>query len=194
VIGSSLFFLLLTAILLIFLQRSKIRNSKLIEEKLELEQKQSLLEKQKLKEDLEFKNKELTTNVMYLLKKNELITGISERLIKSKLDFKVENQKIIQEIINELRSTQDRDVWSEFETHFTQVHIDFYKRLNEKFPNLSSNEKKLCAFLRLNMSTKDISAITYQSVNSITVARSRLRTKLNISGEEVNLINFLMQL
>ncbi len=194
IIGGTLFFLLLTAALFIYLQRSKIRNSKLEKEKLELEGKHLNLEKQKLKEDLEFKNRELTTNVMYLLKKNELITNISERLIKSKLDFKPENQKIIQEIISELKSNQDTDTWAEFEAHFTHVHTDFYRRLNEKFPNLSSNEKKLCAFLRLNMSTKDISAITYQSVNSITVARSRLRKKLNIEGEDINLVNFFMQI
>ncbi len=194
VIGGALFFLLLTSILLVFLQRSKTKNVKLIKDKLELEHKHILLEKEKLEKELDFKNRELTTNVMYLLKKNELITGISEKLIKSKLDFKIENQKIIQEIINELKSSQDKDIWSEFEAHFTQVHIEFYNRLNELFPNLSSNEKKLCAFLRLNMSTKDISAITYQSVNSITVARSRLRKKLDIQGDDINLINFLMQL
>lgn len=193
VIGGSMFFLLLTALLLIYLQRSKIRNSKLEREKLELERRHLNLEKQKLSEELEFKNRELTTNVVYLLKKNELITNISEKLIKSKSDFKMENQKIIQDIINELKSSQDSDVWAEFEAHFTSVHTDFYRRLNEKYPNLSANEKKLCAFLRLNMSTKDISAITYQSINSITVARSRLRKKLNIEGEDINLINFLMK-
>jgi tetratricopeptide (TPR) repeat protein len=194
IIGGSLFFLLLTAALFIYLQRSKVRNSKLEKEKLELEHRHLSLEKQKLHEELEFKNRELTTNVIYLLKKNELITNISERLIKSKLDFKPENQKIIQEIISELKSNQDTDLWAEFEAHFTHVHTDFYKRLNEKFPNLSSNEKKLCAFLRLNMSTKDISAITYQSINSITVARSRLRKKLNIEGEDINLVNFFMEI
>jgi DNA-binding CsgD family transcriptional regulator len=55
---------------------------------------------------------------------------------------------------------------------------------------VSANEKKLCAFLRLNMSTKEISAITYQSINSITVARSRLRKKLDIESDE-SLISFL---
>ncbi len=92
-----------------------------------------------------------------------------------------------------MKSSQDSDTWEEFEAHFTHVHTDFYRRLNDLFPNLSANEKKLCAFLRLNMSTKDIAAITYQSVNSITVARSRLRKKLNIEGEDVNLVNFLAQ-
>lgn len=192
--GGALFFLLVTAILLIFLQRSKIKNETLVKEKLELKHQHIELEKQKLKEELQFKNRELATNVMYLLKKNEMNTNILEKLVKSKLDFKQENQKVIQEIINVLKLNQDKDVWTEFEVYFTQVHVDFYKRLNDHFPNLSSNEKKLCAFLRLNMTTKDISAITYQSTNSITVARSRLRKKLNIQGEDINLINFLMEL
>jgi tetratricopeptide (TPR) repeat protein len=99
IIGGSLFFLLLISVLLIFLQRSKIRNDRLLNDKLELEHRNTLLEKQKLKEDLDFKNRELTTNVMYLLKKNELITGISEKLIKAKPYFKTENQIIISEII-----------------------------------------------------------------------------------------------
>lgn len=193
IIGGALFFSLLTAILLIILQRNKIRHGKLEKEHLELESKHLNLEKEKLKEELDFKNRELTTNVMYLLKKNELITNISEKLIKSKLDFKKENQRIIQDIIIELRSSQDKDTWEEFEAHFTSVHTDFYKTINDRFPNLSSNEKKLCAFLRLNMSTKDIAAITYQSKKSIDVARFRLRKKLNIVGEDTNLIHFLSQ-
>ena len=171
-----------------------MRYSRLEKEHLELESKHLNLEKEKLTEQIDFKNRELATNVMYLLKKNELITNISEKLIKSKLDFKKENQQIIQEIIFDLRSNMDTDSWAEFEAHFTQVHTDFYTKLNEQFPNLTANEKKLSAFLKLNMSTKDISSITYQSVKSISVARSRLRKKLNIESEEINLVNFLSQL
>lgn len=107
------------------------------------------------------------------------------------LDFKKENQRIIQDIINELKSNQNTNTWAEFEAHFTQVHTDFYKNLHEQFPNLTANEKKLCAFIKLNMSTKDIGSITYQSVKSISVARSRLRKKLNIESDEVNLVSFL---
>lgn len=190
-VGGALFFLLLTAVLLIILQRNKNNRLRLKKDKYELERKHFDLEKQKLEEEIEYKNRELTTNVMYLLKKNEMITNISEKLIKSQLDFKKENQRIIQDIINELKSNQNANTWDEFEAHFTQVHTDFYKKLNEQFPNLTSNEKKLCAFLKLNMSTKDIGSITYQSVKSISVARSRLRKKLNIESEDVNLANFL---
>jgi len=92
-----------------------------------------------------------------------------------------------------MQSHTNQDIWTEFELRFQQVYNDFYDKLQEKFPNLSSNEKKLCAFLKLNMTTKEISAITYQSVNSIVVARSRLRKKLDIETEE-SLISYLQGL
>ncbi|MCD4747537.1 MAG: hypothetical protein K8R58_14675, partial [Bacteroidales bacterium] len=65
---------------------------------------------------------------------------------------------------------------------------------NNKFPDLTANEKKLCAFLRLNMTTKDISAITHQTSNSIEVARTRLRKKLNLSNKDINLVTFISQI
>lgn len=181
---------LIILVLLYFLQRSKSQRLSLEAEKTNIETKNLQLEKLNLVEQLEFKNKELATNVMYLVRKNELITSISEKLIKSKIAFKKENQPIIDEIIRELQSTTDEDVWTDFEIRFQQVYNDFYNKLHEKVPNLTANEKKLCAFLRLNMSTKEISAITYQSVNSLTVARSRLRKKIGLETDE-SLISFL---
>ena len=74
-----------------------------------------------------------------------------------------------------------------------EVHEDFYDALNKKFPDLTPNEKRLCAFLRLNMTTKEISAITHQSVQSINMARFRLRKKMNMEHDD-NLISFLGQL
>jgi len=192
IIGSVIMGLIIL-ILLYSLQRSKTKRLGLASEKNELERKSLELEKNNLEEELEFKNKELATNVMYMVRKNELITQIAEKLVKSKLDFKKENQKHIEEIIRDLQSTTDQDIWKEFEIRFQQVHNEFYEKLNERFPNLSANEKKLSAFLRLNMSTKEISAITYQSINSITVARSRLRKKLDLDTDE-NLISFLENL
>jgi tetratricopeptide (TPR) repeat protein len=192
IIAASLGLLLITAFFLIVVMRSKLRNQRLQQEKLRLEHANLDLESRTLKENLDYKDRELTANALFLLKNNELISRITENLLKAKSTFKQENQQIIQDIIHELQNSQDRNNWEEFEAHFTRVHAQFYQSLQEKFPNLTPNEKKLCAFLRLNMSTKDISAITYQSVNSITVARSRLRKKLNIEGEDVQLVNFLM--
>jgi DNA-binding CsgD family transcriptional regulator len=176
-------FVLLAVILILFLML-----------KIERQKKQkSEIEKQGLKEKLEFQNKELTTNVMYLTRMNEFVLVLAEKMKKMVLTEESENAVIVKSIINELERTSNSDNWKEFEVRFQQVHIDFYHKLGDQFPDLTPNELKLCAFLRLNMSTKEISSITYQSQNSIMVARSRLRQKLGISKDE-NLVTFLAQL
>ena len=179
-------FIAIVAILMYLSQRSKTI-------RIELKRKNLKLEHEKLQQDLEHRNKELATNVMYLLSKNEFITSTAEKLTKAKMNFKKENQKIIQDIIRDLLINSSKDVWKEFEVRFQEVHSDFYENLNKKFPDLTPNEKKICAFLRLNMSTKDISAITYQSVRSIDMARFRLRKKIELETDE-NLVTFLSQI
>lgn len=179
-------FVAILAIMLYINQRNKTS-------KVELKRKNLKLEHEKLQQDLEHRNKELATNVMYLLSKNEFITSTAEKLTKAKMNFKKENQKIIQDIIRDLLLNSSKDVWKEFEVRFQEVHSDFYENLNKRFPDLTPNEKKICAFLRLNMSTKDISAITYQSVRSIDMARFRLRKKIELETDE-NLVTFLSQI
>lgn len=167
-------------------------NQRIKNTKLELKRYNLKLKHEKLQQELDHRNKELATNVMYLLSKNEFITSTAEKLTKAKMGFKKENQKIIQDVIRELLLNSSKDVWKEFEVRFQEVHSDFYDNLNSKFPDLTPNEKKICAFLRLNMSTKDISAITYQSVRSIDMARFRLRKKVGLDTDE-NLVTFLAQ-
>ena len=178
-ISSGILLALIILFLLFRLQRLKVKKVN--------------LEKQNLVSDLEYKNKELTTNVMYLLRKNELIMSISNKLKKSRFDFKPENRKIVDDIIRELELGASQDIWKDFEMRFQEVHEDFYKKLNKQFPDLSPNELKLCAFLRLNMSTKEISTITFQSHKSISMARFRLRKKMGINRDD-NLVTFLSQM
>jgi len=152
------------------------------------------LEKEKLEKDMLIKNKELTTNVLYLLQKNELINSITARLLKLKANLKEENIAPVQKIIVDLQSITEKEVWEEFEYRFQSVHEEFYQNLKKKFPDLTPSEIKLAAFLRLNMTTKEIASITNQSVNSLETARYRLRKKLNITNQEVNLVNFLLDI
>lgn len=171
-----------------------IQEGLLLESKnLNLEKQNLLLEKQNLELELDFRNKELATHVMYLVKKNEFIASISAKMIdlKSKLSFS--NSAGIQDIVREMKSNIDHTVWNEFEVRFQNVHQSFYNNLQARYPDLSPNERKLCAFIRLNMTIKDISAITYQSENSIRVARIRLRKKIGLDRDE-NLVAFLQQL
>ena len=172
--------ILILAVLALLLQlvRSRVR-------RIELEQ-------ANLRAELELKNKELTTHVLYQLKKNEFILNITKKLRSSVGRLKPENKKVIESVIKELDMDSGEDVWEEFEVRFQQVHNDFYKNLVKKYPDLSSNDLRLSAFLKLNMTTKDIAAITYQTTNSIDVARSRLRQKLGLRKDD-NLVSFLSQ-
>ena len=97
----------------------------------------------------------------------------------------------MQKLTLNLQSNIDRNIWTTFEERFKDVHHDFYNKIDEKYPHLTENDRKLCAFLKLNMSTKDIAAITHQNPNSIEVARTRLRKKLNISNTDISLVSFL---
>jgi DNA-binding CsgD family transcriptional regulator len=161
--------------------------------KLKLKEENLLLEKRKLNQDLEYKKKELVSNLMYLMEKNEFITSISKKLIELKPDAKKDNKDVIQQIINEIRQNSSKKMWEEFELRFKEVHTRFYNELYKSHPDLTPNEVKICAFLRLNMSTKEISAITHQTVKSINMARFRLRKKLQMDRDE-NLIAYLSSL
>jgi tetratricopeptide (TPR) repeat protein/DNA-binding CsgD family transcriptional regulator len=164
-------------------QRGKAHEAELIKINL-------VLEKENLQKELAFKNKELTTSVMYQLKKNNFIWKISEKLKGIALNLTPENRKSVKSIVKEMEGNMSKESWEEFEFRFNEVHNDFYDNLLRDFPDLTPNELKLCAFLKLNMTTKDIATITYQSTHSITVARYRLRNKLKLERDE-NLVSFL---
>lgn len=161
--------------------------------RMKLKQERILLEKKNLETDLDLKSKELTTSVMYLLKKNELMNDVSNRLMELKSKMKKENLMPIQKILLDLQLAGEQCVWKEFELRFQQVHKEFYHNLQAKFPDLTPGQVKICAFLRLNMSSKEISSITHQSVNTIEVLRSRIRKKLELTNTSVNLVTFLSE-
>jgi len=84
--------------------------------------------------------------------------------------------------------------WEEFEYRFQQMHNGFYDRLNQRYPNLTLNERRLCALLLLDMTTKEISDITGQSVRAVNLGRIRLRGKLGITHTDTELFAFLSQI
>jgi len=158
-----------------------------------LEQRTIQLEKENLKQQLDFKNKELTTSGMYLLKKNEFITNIANKLKNTDLDNESQKERAINRIITEMEKSISDDSWADFEVRFQEVHTDFYNSLSKKFPELTANELRLCAFLKLNMTSKEIAGLTYQSVDSLKTARYRLRKKLGLNRED-NLVAFLTRI
>lgn len=130
---------------------------------------------------------------MYLVQKNEFIDSVTKRLSDlTNEESKQINKQRVNTIIRQMKANVDKTAWDEFEIRFQQIHQDFYTKLNERVPNLTTNEKRLCAFLYLNMTTKEISAITFQSIKSIEVARTRLRRKMQLDKD--NLISVLQSL
>lgn len=187
-LGISIFTVLGIIIMILLYRNQKVKTAKVILTKEKLE-----LEKATLDQDIEYKKKELASKMIYVLEKNEFIVSVGKKLMDLKPDLSKENQGVVQQIINELKQNSSSKIWDEFEIRFKEVHSAFYDNLNNLYPDLTPNEIKICAFLRLNMSTKEISAITHQSIKSINMARFRLRKKLNIETEE-NLISYLIHL
>jgi tetratricopeptide (TPR) repeat protein len=164
----------------------------LISKQLRLKAKKMQLEKDAHERELEFKNKEMVLNVMSLMKKNEMLAELSEKLVQIEKEANSEESRdTIKKVARELQKSQEDEIWKEFSTRFKEVHGDFYDKLLKKYPSLTPNDLKLCAFLRLNMSSKDIAELTGQRVSSLETARYRLRQKLGIANSDVNLITFL---
>ena len=86
---------------------------------------------------------------------------------------------------------QQGKIWEEFEVRFAKTHGDFYDRLVKAFPDITLNERRLCAFLKLDMTTKEISTITGQSIRAIEIARTRLRKKFSLNQSDISLFEFL---
>ena len=181
VIISMAFIGLLIVILLITRHKIKTNNDLLIKKQLESE--------------IEMKDRELVVNVMSLLKKNEVLANIVDNLMQVHDEaVKEETKTALVKIAKDIQKSSEVEIWEEFEVRFKQAHGEYYDRLIKEYPNLSPNELKLCAFLKLNMSTKDISELTGKSLNSIEIARTRLRKKLGITNTKTNLISFISQI
>lgn len=152
------------------------------------------LEKENLKKDLELKTKELMSKVMFLMEKNELLNEYSKRSIEILDSLKGEAKQKMQLLIGDMRKSVDNSsAWDAFEKYFNNVYDSFYINLNESFPDLTPTELKLCALLRLNLSSKEISSLMNMSPGSVDVARARIRKKMNLNDTKENLVSFLLK-
>jgi tetratricopeptide (TPR) repeat protein/DNA-binding CsgD family transcriptional regulator len=147
------------------------------------------LELKKQEEVLELKNKELLSSAAQLLEKDTLQKDIKTQL--NNLNVSGENIAIVKEIRNSLKINTSNK-WNEFESHFTSVNQDFYSSLKTKFPLLTPTDLKMCAFIKLGFSSKDMSQIMGLSVEGINTSRSRLRKKMGLERKTV-LTEFLQQ-
>lgn len=144
----------------------------LIRQKRELEIKQA-------NELLELKNKELATSSLKLIEKDEILAALKDKLSQGNGDLKApELRKLVRTI-----SHSNAQNWEEFETRFMSVNKTFYEKLNANFPKLSRGDQKLCALVKLNLSSKEMAKLLGISIESVHTNRYRLRKKLGLSRE-----------
>ncbi len=173
----------ITLLLLYLLQQNKARHSKLIQKNLELE-------KIHLETDISLKNKELLLQSMNLAEKKETMREMSERLQGFIETNPVPQDSGLRNLLRDFKNKKSESFWDEFNAHFRDVHPQFFSSLTSKHPGLTPNEIRLCAFIRLNLTTKEIEQITRKSENTIKIARHRLRHKLGLA-REANLTAYL---
>ena len=152
------------------------------------------LKNEKLEAEIEHKNSELATSAMHLVQKREMLGKIRGDLngLLKKMDNEqtsLEFKKLLK-ILGEDNKTDDS--WEQFAYHFDKVHTDFLVLLKKRYPALTASELKLCAYLRMNLSNKEIAQLINISIRGVEIARYRLRKKLGLS-KEINLFEFLLK-
>lgn len=139
------------------------------------------------------KKRELVSSGLRLIQISEMNNKLVDDLKSIKPYTNKQGNELINALITEYNLQQNSMSWKEFETRFENVYENFYQRLKEQFPDLTTAEKKLCALLRLNLTSKEIAALTFQAPQSVDMARYRLRKKLGLL-QDGNLVSFLEQI
>ena len=153
------------------------------------------LRNEKLQSEIDFKNSELATTAMHLVQKGELLAKIKGEL--NQIMKVLDNEKAVIELKKMIKVLSEDDKmdkdWEHFAQHFDKVNSDFVVSLKEKHPTITGNELKLCAYLRMNLSTKEIAQLMNISVRGVEISRYRLRKKLQIPSEK-SLFDYLINI
>lgn len=172
----------------------------MLHEQLQLKRDSELAEKEivklrneKLKADIRNKSKQLANQTMDVLQKNRFLTDIKLEMIDLKKKAQSEEvRSSMRKMIRKIdRNIEDEHTHKIFETNFDQVHENFLARLQVAFPNLSAKDLRLCAYLRLNLSSKEIAPLLNISVRGVEISRYRLRKKLNLNHQQ-HLADFIL--
>ncbi|WP_246277460.1 triple tyrosine motif-containing protein [Winogradskyella ursingii] len=197
IVGYVLVFVLVGLAIQQFNKRHYERQQKRLLEKKERQLEVKELESQRqimgfknenLRQDIENKNRELGISTMNLINKNELLGSIKKELSNIK---NIDELKSVIRLINENLNTSDD--WKLFEEAFNNADKDFLKKVKTKHPSLTSNDLRLCTYLRLNLSSKEIAPLLNISSRSVEVKRYRLRKKMELEHKK-SLTNYILEL
>jgi DNA-binding CsgD family transcriptional regulator len=152
------------------------------------------LRNESLQTEMKHKNKELANATLHLIQKNRTLTGLKNDLNKLLRSIPADNPE--KQNVNNLLKKVNKDLrneknWELFNSYFDEVHQDFISRIKEKHSDLTPKELRMCAYLRMNISTKEIAPLMNISVRGVEISRYRLRKKLNLNRDE-NLTEYIL--
>lgn len=148
-------------------------------------------EKEMLANELDSKKQELVSKLLSQTKVNDALNEIKEQLVSMNKLREEEREDALAKAAKKLDGVISANTDDNFDYYFLQVHPKFYEKLRKDFPDLTLNELRLCALIRLNMNSKDIASINNITINGVKVARWRLRKKLGMNDANDNLSDFL---
>ncbi len=173
-------------------QKIIAENNLLLELKeLETQKEIMKLKNKELAQDVDKKNKELAVSTMNLIKKDELLKIIKEDLKSSAEPNTNKNLKTLITTIN--KTVLEDDTWNVFKEAFDKADNDFIKKVKSYHPSLTPNDLRLCAYLRLNLSSKEIAPLLNISVRSVEIKRYRLRKKMDLPHEQ-SLVEYILSI
>ena len=183
--------------LLIYEQQEREREQQEMrrkQEALKRKQEEMAQRQEEMSLELDHKNRQLTSYTLDLAAVNEFHQHVSASLsaLREKKPSAAEADNELKDLILSLQHFNDKPLGDDFRVYFDEVHPGFLMRLSQQFSALSKADLRLCAYLHLGMTTKEIAALTFKEVRSVESARNRLRKKLNLPPE-TNLAQFLEQ-
>ncbi|MGB3466540.1 MAG: triple tyrosine motif-containing protein, partial [Cyclobacteriaceae bacterium] len=176
----------------------KKQQRQLLIEKKELEEKKQneliKLQNQNLQLTLENKSKELANHTFHLKQRNETLIEVRNELeALKKKELKVNQRNSYDRIIDLVNKNLNKGIeWETFEVNFDQAHNNFFKRMKDGFPQLTQSDLRICAYLHLNLTSKEIAPLLNISLRAVENHRYRLRKKLGLAASD-NLVEFLIQ-
>lgn len=171
------------------------REQELLKERMLAEQELIKLRNDKLREEVKNKDQELANSTMQIIQKNRFLNQLKEKLegISSKSQDKKTQKQLLKLVRTFEKEHKNNSNWTLFEAHFANVHGEFLSKLKADYPALSPAELRLCACLRMNISSKEIAELLNISMRSVESGRYRLRKSLNLEREE-NLTEFILSI
>lgn len=171
----------------------KVAENMILEKEVQRQLETNKLQEQKYLNELEHRNRELVTLTIHLLNKNKALTDVSE-LLKNSFAEDKQKSRLLKELLKKVDDNLNLDSdWDQFKLHFENVNVGFFEKLQNRHPDLSTGDLKVCAYIKINLSIKEIAQMMNISVAGINKRLYRIRKKIDLDSR-VNISKYLTEL